>query len=82
MGGLDRWKYRNFYEILCRRYKFSDKELFWKNTAGDKSIIKPRFGAACVGIKKYSRGEQIPEKFINSQYIIEEYVRFTKNADL
>ena len=55
-----------------------DIELFWKNTAGDKSIIKPRFGAACVGIKKYSRGEQIPEKFINSQYIIEEYVDLQK----
>lgn len=28
-----------------------DIELFWDNTAGDKCIIKPRFGSACVGIK-------------------------------
>ncbi|HFU3977012.1 TPA: carboxylate--amine ligase [Streptococcus suis] len=57
---------------------YDDIDIFWKNTKQDQVVIKPRIGAACQGIIKCSRGDMIPKEYINSQYLIEEYVNLSK----
>ncbi|HFU3817555.1 TPA: carboxylate--amine ligase [Streptococcus suis] len=79
----DKYLMRSFlYGIVNQPYfrlleSKKDLELFWKNSKKDIAVIKPRNGAACVGIKKITIDTEVESNFYDGSYLIEEFINFT-----
>lgn len=51
-----------------------DLDVFWRKCSTDCAVIKPRNGLACKGIKKIIRGTEIDIKYLDGNFMIEEFV--------
>lgn len=52
----------------------NDLRIFWEKSCTSTAIIKPRRGAACIGIKKIDKQTVLDENYFGDHFIIEEFV--------
>ncbi|MFS1218749.1 carboxylate--amine ligase [Enterococcus lactis] len=78
----DKYFMRSFLQGVVEQPKFrlleseDDLKLFWKEINTSEAVLKPRTGAASMGVKKIERGDTIDPTYFTGTFIIEEYVKF------
>lgn len=79
----DKYLMRSFLHGIVEQPYFrlleskKDLELFWNISKKDIAVIKPRNGAACVGIHKITIDTEVESNFYDGSYIVEEFMSFT-----
>ncbi len=80
----DKFIMRSFLQDVVKQPYFrlleskKDLEKFWNATNSKIAIIKPREGAACVGIKKIKKNTLLDDSYFDGNYLIEEFINIDK----
>ncbi|MGT2783993.1 hypothetical protein [Streptococcus merionis] len=52
----------------------NDIKMFWENSCTNTAIIKPRRGAACIGVRKIDKETVLDDSYFGDHFMIEEFV--------